>query len=250
MKRLLAAGSGSIYQICKAYRNGEYGRTHNPEFTILEWYRVGADLELLIIDIENLLNQVLGLSGAGQESERISYQQAFLRHCGVDPLTADIADFNHFCEEIGDPGAAAVCGDDRRLWQEYLFGLRVQPQLGDAGLCFVTHYPANQCALARIRADDPRLVDRVEVFYQGVELANGFGELNCAQEQRERFSRDLENRARTGKELPPVDERFLGSLAAGLPDCSGVAVGLDRLLMLLMKLSSLDEVLTFSLPRA
>ncbi len=250
MKRLLAAGSGSIYQICKAYRNGEFGRWHNPEFTILEWYRVGYDLDLLIEDINRLLGQALGLSRPGQESERISYRQAFIRHCGFDPLSAGIAEFINYCEQVGDLSALALCGNDRRLWQEYLFGLRVQPHLGKTGLCFVTNYPANQCAMARIRADDPRFADRIEVFYGGVELANGFGELNCEQEQRKRFQRDLKIRAETGKTLPPIDERFLAALAAGFPDCSGVAVGLDRLLMLLMNLSSLDEVLTFSLPRA
>jgi lysyl-tRNA synthetase class 2 len=249
MKRLLSAGSGSIYQICKAYRNGEAGRFHNPEFTVLEWYRVGYDLDLLMDEVDELLGRVFGLSAPGTDSERITYQQVFLRHCGLDPLAAEISDFREFAESIGDSSAASLCGDDHRLWQEYLFSARVQPQLGKSGLCCVYDYPANQCALARLRSDDARLAERVEVFYQGLELANGFRELGSADEQRERFHRDLEIRRQSGKDLPMIDERFLAALAAGLPDCSGMALGLDRLLMCLVNASSIDEVMSFSLSR-
>ncbi|MGH8556836.1 MAG: EF-P lysine aminoacylase EpmA [Methylococcales bacterium] len=250
MKRLLAAGSGSIYQICKACRNGESGRFHNPEFTILEWYRIGFDLNRLMDDIEALLDQVFGLSGPGQDSERIRYREVFIRHCGFDPLLAGIAEFRRFADGIGDSNALTLCGDDIRLWQEYLFGCVVQPQLGKRGLCFVVDYPANQCALARIRQDDARVAERVEVFYRGIELVNGFRELGCEDEQRERFQRDLEIRQRNGKDLPSIDERFLAALKYGLPDCSGAALGLDRLLMNLVHAASIDEVLSFSLSRA
>ncbi len=250
MKRLLAAGSGSIYQICKAYRYGELGRLHNPEFTILEWYRIGFDMNSLMDDIDALLGQIFGLSGPGRDSERFSYEQVFIRHCGFDPLLAEISEFRRFADGIGDPNALTLCGNDIRLWQEYLFGCVVQPQLGKRGLCFVYDYPANQCALARLRLDDARVAERVEVFYRGIELINGFHELGCEDEQRERFQRDLEIRRRIGKDLSSIDERFLAALKNGLPDCSGAALGLDRLLMILVDAASIDEVLSFSLSRA
>ena len=248
MKRLLAAGSGSIYQICKAYRYGESGRFHNPEFTILEWYRVGFDLERLMDEVDALLGRSLGLSGS--ESERIGYRTAFDRHCGIDPFSARIADFRAFAEMKDDPGAFRLCGDDIRLWQEYLFGCYVQPHLGKSGLCFVFDYPAVQCALARLKPGDSRIAERVEVFYHGVELANGFWELDCEPEQRRRFERDLVIRRQTGKPLPAIDERLLAALQEGLPDCAGIAVGLDRVLMLLVDADSIDAVLSFSFARA
>lgn len=250
MKRLLAAGSGSIYQICKAFRNGESGRFHNPEFTILEWYRVGYNLDFLMNDIDDLLTEVLGQRRPNQNSERLGYQQAFLRHCGFDPVNSDLSVFRDYAEDCGESSAMRLCGDNIRLWQEYLFSCRVQPELGKKGLCFVYDYPENQCALARIRPGEPRIAERVEVFYQGVELANGFCELTCPDEQRNRFVHDLEIRSEMGKDLPLIDERFLAALASGLPDCSGVAVGLDRLLMLLVNVLSIDEVVSFSLARA
>ncbi|MGR9105517.1 MAG: EF-P lysine aminoacylase EpmA [Gammaproteobacteria bacterium] len=250
MKRLLASGSGSIYQICKAYRNGESGRLHNPEFTILEWYRVGFDLDRLMDDIDALLTHALGLVGANHSSERVSYREIFMRHCGLDPLLASVADFRDFAQGVEDYRAAALCGDEIRLWQEYLFACRVQPQLGKKGLCFVYEYPATQSALARLKPGDARIVERVEVFSHGVELANGFHELGCSNEQRTRFQQDLEIRRRSDKDLPAIDERLLQALTAGFPDCSGVALGLDRVLMLLTGASSIDEVMSFSLARA
>ncbi|MGH8552680.1 MAG: EF-P lysine aminoacylase EpmA [Methylococcales bacterium] len=250
MKRLLAAGAGSIYQIGKAFRNGECGRFHNPEFTILEWYRLGFDLNRLMDDIEALLSRVFDKALAGLETQRISYREVFLKHIGFDPVLADIAEFRSFADRIGDPNALCLCGDDLRLWQEYLFGCVVQPRLGQRGLCLVYDYPANQSALARIRPDDARVAERVEGFYRGIELVNGFHELACSTEQRARILGDLEIRARSGKDLPVLDERLLAALEAGLPDCSGAALGLDRLLMILTDAASIDQVLSFSFARA
>lgn len=250
MKRLLAAGSGSIFQICKAFRNGESGRYHNPEFSILEWYRLGYGLDRLIEDIEQLLGPELGLAAPGQTAECLTYQNAFIRYCGIDPLSACISDFRNYAQTTGDQRASEVCGEDSRWWQEYLFGLKIQPRLGHNGLCFVKDYPAEQAALARISAKDPRVAERVEVFYRGVELANGFCELRIESEQRARFQQDLKIRKTMAKVQPEPDERFLAALASGLPECAGVAVGLDRVLMLLMNASSLDEVLSFPLARA
>jgi len=247
MKRLLAAGSGSIYQICKAFRNGELGRCHNPEFTILEWYRIGYDLERLMDDIDRLLGPILGL---GIPGKRFTYQQVFLDHCRLDPLEAAVAEFKRFAQDAGDDEAVKLCGDEARAWQEYLFVTWVQPALGQHGLCFVHDYPANQCALAQIKPDDSRVAERVEVFYQGMELGNGYRELACPIEQRQRFEDELEVRRRKGKHCPALDERFLSALDAGLPSCSGVAIGLDRVLMLLVGAESIDEVMAFSLPRA
>ena len=247
MKRLLAAGSGSIYQICKAFRNGEFGRCHNPEFTILEWYRVGYDLKQLMDDIDRLLGPILGLDIPGK---RFTYQQVFLDHCRLDPLEAAVAEFKNFAQEAGDEEAVKLCGDEPRAWQEYLFTTRVQPALGQDGLCFVHDYPANQCALAQIKPNDSRVAERMEVFCQGMELGNGYRELVCPIEQRERFETELEVRRSKGKDCPALDERFLLALDAGLPSCSGVAIGLDRVLMLLVGAESIDEVMGFSLPRA
>ena len=250
MKRLLAAGSGSIFQICKAFRNGESGHYHNPEFSILEWYRVGYGLDQLIEDVERLLGRELGLLAAGQSADRMTYQNVFLHYCGIDPLTARIPDYRACAEKMGEPDGSNVCGNDVRLWQEYLFGLKIQPRLGSERLCFVVGYPAEQAALAKISESDPRIAERVEVFYRGVELANGFCELRVGSEQRARFERDLLLRKRLKKAQPAIDRRFLAALDSGIPACAGVAVGLDRVLMLLMNAASIDEVLSFSLSRA
>lgn len=250
MKRLLAAGSGSIYQICKAFRNGESGRFHNPEFSILEWYLCGAGLSALMSDIEALLGRLLWPGRVPPPPERVCYGDVFERHCGLDPFTATLADFSAFAADRGLCDAARLCGRDRTLWLELLFSHCIQAELGTERLTLVYDYPAEQAALARIRAQNPPVAERVEVFFQGMELANGFHELADAKEQQTRFQRDLALREARGQILPPLDERFLHGLEAGLPDCSGVAVGLDRLLMLITGAESIDQVLGFAVNRA
>ena len=245
MKRLLVAGSGPIYQLCKVFRQGEAGRRHNPEFTMLEWYRPGFDHHRLMDEVEALVALVLGLEGKAQ---RISYQEAFLQHAGIDPLAAPIEKLRSATDRLGIAGFDA--GDERDTWLDLILSHSVEPRLGQDGLCFLTDYPASQAALARLNPDNPRVAERFELYYQGVELANGFHELGDSREQRKRFESELAERAVQGREQPPMDERLLAALDAGFPDCAGVALGVDRLVMLALGAESLEEVIAFSVERS
>lgn len=244
MKRLLAAGSGSIYQICKAFRADEAGRWHNPEFTLLEWYRVGFDLDALMNDVEALVTHVAERWARGS-FPRIGYREAFLHHTGVDPLTTAPAEFAACAHRHGFDEAEHLCGEQTSLWLEFLFSHLVQPRLGLDAPCLVHHFPACLPSLARQRPADPRVTERVELIWNGVELANGYHELCDAAEQARRFERDRAERTRMGLPVPEVDERLLAALQHGLPACAGMALGLDRLLMLLQNASHIDAVLAF-----
>ena len=249
MKRLLAAGSGAIYQICKAFRDGEAGRSHNPEFTILEWYRPGFDHHRLMDEMDDLLATVLDLPTA----ERSTYGQVFQRHLGIDPHRAPARILRHAAEAHGvEIGGAEP--EDRDGWLHLLMSHAIEPRLGRGRPSFVHDFPASQAALARIRPpatpDEVPLAERFEVYIEAVELANGFHELGDAAEQRQRFEADLERRRAAGLETPPIDEHLLAALDAGLPNCAGVALGVDRLLMLLAGLDDLREGLSFPIDRA
>ena len=238
MKRLLAAGSGSIFQICHAFRDGERGRLHNPEFSLLEWYRVGYDYRQLMDEIE-LLITTLALSQC--RFSRIGYRDLFHQALELDIDSAGIAELRRCCEHrVAGCDAGAL---DAEQCLDLLLAAAIAPQM--RGYQFVYDYPVAQAALARVSADDGRVAERFELFHDGVELANGFSELTDAAEQRARFERD--NRARRERGLPQleIDGRLLAALDAGLEDCAGVALGLDRLLMVLLELDSLDQVLTF-----
>lgn len=245
MKRLLAAGSGAIYQICKAFRNGEAGRLHNPEFTILEWYRPGFDLPRLMDEVHRVLELALDLGRLARET--VSYAALFARHLGVDVFDVavkrlqEIAVARHVI-------AAEQLVLDRDGWLDLLLSHFIQPGLGKEGLCFVVDYPASQAALARLNPDG-RTAARFEVFHQGIELANGFHELVDAGEQAARFEADNCRRRSAGQRTVPVDRQLLAAMDQGLPDCAGVAVGLDRVLMLRLGEVDLDAVLGFSLER-
>jgi lysyl-tRNA synthetase class 2 len=251
MKRLLAAGSGSIYQICKAFRNGEAGRFHNPEFTLLEWYRVGFDLSQLMDEIEELIlclfaAERLPLAGV----QRYSYQTIFQQYTGLDALTFSYERYCAFAMAHDLPDSVTLCEYNHSLWLDFLFSHCVQPQLGDNRLIMVYDYPACQSSLARINTNDSRITDRVELFINGVELGNGYYELSDATEQNRRFVAEIAERQQ--KKLPTVvkDEHLLAALNAGLPNCAGIAIGLDRLLMLLSKNAAISDVLSFSIDRA
>lgn len=246
MKRLLAAGSGAIFQICRVFRDGEAGRFHNPEFTLLEWYRPGYDHHRLMDDVAELVQALLPARVA---EERISYAALFHRHLGIDPLALSPQALRRVAGEQGVAGADTLDLAERDSWLDLLMTHCIEPVL-PPGLCFVYDYPASQASLARIRPDDPLLAERFELYLDGLELANGFHELADAVEQRRRFRHDLACRRALGKSQPPLDERFLSALEAGLPDCSGVALGIDRLLMRITGADHIDQVLAFPLERA
>jgi lysyl-tRNA synthetase class 2 len=246
MKRLLAAGSGDIYQICKVFRAGEAGRLHNPEFTLAEWYRIGFDHFQLMDEVEALMRVLL--PELAPISEKITYREAFERHAGFDPFTADAA---RFMECLDASGIVL----DANNWSagdlsDLVAGEIVYPRLGHAGLCFVYDYPASQAALAQVREGPPAVAERFELFYRGMELANGFHELTDAGEQRHRFQVDIADRRMRGRPQAPIDTRLLAALEYGLPDCAGVALGFDRVAMLAANADSLAEVLAFPADRA
>lgn len=253
MKRLLAAGSGPIYQICKAFRDGEAGRAHNPEFTLLEWYRPGFDHYALMDEVQTLVTDSLGGMFDIAKSKRMSYQDAFLRHSGLDPRRAPLAALRDLARHHGLNEAEGPAGDDRDGWLDLLLSHVVAPKLGRGSLCFIYDYPASQAALARTR-DCPdkgyAVAERFELFVNGLELASGYHELADAGEQRHRFEAD--NVKRSASNLPPVplDEHLLAALEKDLPDCSGVALGIDRLLMLAVGAKTLTEVLSFPIGNA
>jgi lysyl-tRNA synthetase class 2 len=248
MKRLLAAGSGDIYQIAHVYRGDERSRLHNPEFTLIEWYRRGYSMERLMQEVADLARRLLGLPAAPAVLA-MSYSESFQTILGCEPLTATddalraLAVAHHL-----EAALAARCARDELL--DWLMGSAVGPCLGVDRLCFIHRYPVSQAALARIDSADPRVALRFELYYRGVELANGFEELADAGEQRTRFQNDRRERARRGLPIPAIDEALLDALEAGLPDVAGVALGFDRLLMLRAGASDISEVLSFPLERA
>jgi elongation factor P--(R)-beta-lysine ligase len=246
MKRLLAAGAGDIWQIARVFRGGESGRRHNPEFTLLEWYRVGWDAAALMTEVEALLRDLCG-PGLGA-AERLSYRDAFTRHAGFDPFRATAADIADILERRGVP--VPRDGDDRAACLDLALTTLVEPAFDPVRPTFVYDFPADQAALARIRPGDPPVAERFELFLGGMELANGFHELTDAREQAARFSADLA--ARRARELaePPEDRRLLAAMSAGLPDCAGVALGFDRLVMVIAGAAHIDEVLAFPRARA
>lgn len=245
MKRLLAAGSGPIYQICKAYRNEESGRLHNPEFTMLEWYRPGFDHHRLMDEMAELLQAVLGCG----EPERMSYGAAFEQALGVCPLSATLAELRIAGQGLGADELLAL-EDDRDTLLQLLFALGVEPVIGQQVPCLVYDFPASQAALARISPADARVAERFEVYFKGIELANGFHELSDAVEQRARFEQDNQQRLARGLTAKPVDAYLLAALQAGLPDCAGVALGVDRLIMLALGAERLEQVIAFPVTRA
>jgi elongation factor P--(R)-beta-lysine ligase len=248
MKRLLAAGSGPIYQIARVFRREEAGRHHNPEFTMLEWYRPGWDHLRLMDEVEALL-RTAGVAAAGAW-ERLSYRQAFQRHAGLDPFTAGLEQLREACSRHMQLDGALRAEVERDIYLDLLMSLLVGPRLGLEAPCFLYDFPASQAALARVRPDHPPVAERFELFWQGIELANGFHELTDAVEQRRRFEQDRARRAAQGREAPPYDAHLIAALEAGLPACAGVALGLDRVLMLQLGLPSLADTLAFDAGRA
>ncbi len=243
MKRLLAAYGVAVYQVSKAFRDAERGRLHNPEFSLLEWYRPGWDHHALMDEVQALFERVLNISGG----PRLTYREAFGRAVDVDPFEAPVERLARRAEEHG---LVVDANPDRDDCLDFLFATVVQPSLSALPLAFVHDFPATQAALARVRPGDPPLAERFEAFLGGVEVANGYHELTDADEQLRRFDADLARRRGRGLPEPPVDRRLLAALRAGLPECAGVACGLDRLLMAAQGAARIDEVLAFPVERA
>ncbi len=247
MKRLLAAGSGSIFQIARVFRDRERGGRHNPEFSLLEWYRVGWDYRQLMAEVEELLRHLLPVDPG--PARYLSYRQLFLNYLQLDPLDADFAALHACWLRDHGPVQGLVAGDRDGLL-DLLFGAALQPRLRGQGLVFVHDFPASQASLARLRADDNRLAERFEVFIDGMELGNGFSELTDAQEQGRRFAADLQRRAGAGQAPVSRDELLLAALGHGMPACAGVAIGVDRLCMVAQGHAQIDATLAFPWERA
>ena len=243
MKRLLAAGSGDIYQLGKVFRAGESGARHNPEFTLLEWYRLGFTLDELIDEVGALVAACLGRSGW----RRVSYRALFARHLAVDPHRASVEVLERVARARLDLGALALDGD---AWLNLLMSHCIEPAIAADGLVFVHDYPESQAALARCTRRAGRCVaERFELYVDGVEIANGYRELLDPEELKRRAALDNEKRRRAGRAARDLDPRLLAALRSGLPDCSGVALGVDRLLLLQLGAQRLDEVMPFSAER-
>ena len=240
MKRLLAAYSEPIFQIAKAFRDGEAGARHNPEFTMLEWYRPGFDHHALMDEVAELVVYCLG----DRPVHRLSYRELFERELSIDPLTATPEELASLAREHADTGSME---GNRNLWLDLLMTHIVEPRLAERGACFVYDYPASQAALSRIVEEEgARVGQRFELYVDGIELANGYCELTDAKEQRARFEADNALRKERGQEERPIDEALLAAMQKGLPECSGVALGLDRLLMLSVGADTLSDVLNFT----
>jgi len=240
MKRLLAAGSGDIYQMAKVFRNGEAGRCHNPEFTMLEWYRLGFDDRRLMAEVDALLRSVM----PDLSVSYLSYAQLFESELGLDPHTASLEKLQRICREHVD---APFEDDDRDTWLNLLMSHVLEPRL--QGAVFIHSYPASMAALAQVREDEQgrRVAARFELFVNGIELANGYHELTDAAEQARRLQADQQQRATLGLPQRPLEQRLVQALETGLPDCAGVALGVDRLVMLALGTDNLKEVISFTL---
>ena len=249
MKRLLANGSGDIYQIAHVFRDDELGRWHQPEFTLLEWYRVGWDELALMTEVEQLLRTALGGAQAGAEPHpaalhaavRVTYGEACSGALGIPPMSATPS----LVAEIRARGVDVPAGLGHDAVLDLAFSTIVVPRFAPDALTFVHDYPASQAALARLKPGAPPVAARFEVFARGIELANGFAELTDAAEQRRRFEAELDARRRAGRPAPPLDEAFLAALER-LPECAGVAIGVDRLVALAAGADSVGAAMSFA----
>lgn len=244
MKRLLAAGSGDIFQICKAFRCEENGRFHNSEFTMLEWYRLGFDHHALMDEMDLLLQLILNRGKA----HRYSYQDLFEQFLSINPHIVDAKTLEQCAREQGVGQIEGIDKSDGNVWLQLLMSDVIEPKL--TGINFVYDYPASQAALSKIRSVNPPVAERFEVYIDGIELANGFHELTNADEQQRRFEKDLKARKEAGYDCLPIDYALLSALRHGLPECAGVALGIDRLIMVALGEKSISSVISFDFDRA
>ncbi|EPE37841.1 hypothetical protein CF66_2103 [Candidatus Photodesmus katoptron] len=245
MKRLLAAGSGSIYQICKSFRNNESGSHNSPEFTMLEWYRVDFNHHQLMDEVDELLQLILN----SRLAERISYQQAFIDALGICPLEDPIEQLQQAALRFGLHDSSNLL-TNRDMLLQLLFSFAVEKTFDKQVPIFVYNFPSSQALLARINANDKRVADRFELYFNGIELANGFYELNNPKEQLARFKHDNLLRIDMGLPSNPIDYHLIDAIQSGLPNCSGVALGIDRLVMLALGCDNIDQVMAFPFYKA
>ena len=246
LKRLLAAGIGDCYELGRVFRDGEAGARHNPEFTMLEWYRVGWDHQRLIDEVAELINAALALVDRHATLERIAWRDLYRERLAIDPVTANDGELQRALGDVRvDP--QGLTRDD---WLDLLLTHRLQPGFADDTMLAVFDYPASQAALARLRPGDPPLAERFELYLGPLELANGYHELIDPDEQRARFERDVSMREARGSVAPPIDERLLSAMRSGLPPSAGVALGIDRLLMAMLGSTRIADVLAFPFDRA
>lgn len=249
LKRLLAAGVGDCYELGRVFRNGEAGGRHNPEFTMLEWYRVGWDHRNLIDETVVLVKAALALVGRTAKVSTTTFRDLYRERLGIDPFLASEQALRAALGGIEiDPQ-----GLSRDDWLDLLMTHRLQPTFDRSCITVVHDYPASQCALAKLRVgdgDEPTIAERFELFLGPLELANGYHELTDAEEQRLRFLRDHDSRSSRGAALPPMDEALLAAMTHGLPACAGVALGVERLLMAMLGTDRIADVLSFDFARS
>lgn len=250
MKRLLASGYGSIFQISKAFRHEEFGRHHNPEFTMLEWYRIGFNHFDLMNEVEALLVFILGCG----KPNYWTYQELFINTVSLDPLSTNRDELLELLDahnKLSDWLIADSRHDTNHdLLLQHVFSEIIEPNIGKSTPCFVYNFPCSQASLAKISDKDPRVAERFECYFKGIELVNGFHELTNAEAQTLRFKQDNLMRKQKGLSVMPIDQNFISALTQGLPDCAGVALGIDRLVMLALGVTDIAEVISFPIDRA
>lgn len=241
MKRLLSSGYGDIYQISKAFRNEQAGRYHNPEFTILEWYRLGFDHFQLMDEVGELLQLVLNCG----KPTKITYQQLFLNFTGIDPLDTSCSRLLMLLKTHNKLSHWLIKENNLDVLLQVILSEIIEPKIGNEEPYFIYNFPCSQASLAKLSRDDLRVAERFECYYKGIELVNGFNELTDVETQLSRFKQDNMNRKKNGMMEKPIDTNFISALEAGLPKCAGVALGVDRLIMLACNKEKIEEVLTF-----
>ena len=246
LKRLLAAGSGDVFELGRVFRSGEAGRNHNPEFTMLEWYRTAYDYHQLMDEVAALVIHCGQGKFDAWSHHKLSYKQLFQQYLDLDPFMADIDELTNTAKNHGISDIEL----DRRQWLDLLISHFIQPALPETCLTFVYDFPADQAALANVRQDTPPVAERFELYLGCTELANGYQELTDAAEQQQRFEDENTQRENRGEPVYTMDKHLLAALAHGMPECAGVALGVDRLLMSICNAESLDEVVTFPFSRA
>ena len=246
MKRLLASGYQSIFQICKAFRNEGQGRYHNPEFTMLEWYQIGYTQHQLMNEVSELLSDILKCT----VSDFITYQNVFIKFTGIDPLKTSKVELLEYIKINGKMSEWLLSENNIDTLLQFILSEFIEDNIGKTTPCFIYNFPVSQASLAKVSEYDSNTAQRFECYYKGVELVNGFCELTDPVEQMDRFNADNELRERLKLDKRSIDTKFINALESGIPDCSGVAMGIDRLLMLSLGKNDIEDVITFCVDRA